>query len=555
MSEPGEGWTRRRFLEMVGRAGGAAAVYETMTAMGLLNVPDAWAGPAPLAAGAGAGQKVLILGAGIGGLTLAYELGKAPYEVEILEASERAGGRNLTARRGTVVTEESTEHGVTHQECRFDEGLYLNLGPGRLPYHHRRALHYCVELGVPLQVYVMETTANRFQTPEAFGGEHQVNRRVANDTRGNIAELLAKAVNKGCLDGELDPEDKKNLLSLLQVFGDLGAKEDCGPYDYCGSTRSGCELPLTVYQPCDPHTKLPWKELLKSQFWRHRFYQPVDFEWQPTLFQPVGGMDQLVEGFKRQVGSKIVYHAEVREIRLLADGVEVVTADGKTRKADHCVSNIPLPILQTIKANFSPDYEAAVRRGKFAPTCKVGWQANRRFWETDDAIYGGISWINDIITQMWYPSYDYFTQKGTMTGAYNFDERAVALGRMLPAQRLVEARKGAVRLHPQFQDEAIVPQSLGLSIAWQNIPLERGGWAEWGDSQADTDAYVRLLEPDGPGRRFHIVGDQVSTLPGWQEGAMMSAEHVLEQIAKPALLRVPRVLRAPDSRRLVQGRF
>ncbi|MFE4801616.1 hypothetical protein ACFRFL_43335 [Streptomyces sp. NPDC056708] len=24
-----------------------------------------------------------------------------------------------------------------------------------------------------------------------------------------------------------------------------------------------------------------------------RFYQPVDFLWQPTLFQPVGGMDQV----------------------------------------------------------------------------------------------------------------------------------------------------------------------------------------------------------------------------------------------------------------------
>ncbi|WP_404867255.1 hypothetical protein ACI1MP_37145 (plasmid) [Kitasatospora griseola] len=30
---------------------------------------------------------------------------------------------------------------------------------------------------------------------------------------------------------------------------------------------------------------------------RTRFYQPVDFLWQPTLFQPVGGMDQVQQGF------------------------------------------------------------------------------------------------------------------------------------------------------------------------------------------------------------------------------------------------------------------
>jgi monoamine oxidase len=36
-----------------------------------------------------------------------------------------------------------------------------------------------------------------------------------------------------------------------------------------------------------------------------------------------------------------------------------------------------------------------------------------------------------------------------------------------------------------------------------------------------------LLAPD---RRFFVTGDQVSQLPGWQEGAMMSAQHVVEQI-------------------------
>jgi len=36
------------------------------------------------------------------------------------------------------------------------------------------------------------------------------------------------------------------------------------------------------------------------RFWNHKFYQASEFEWQATLFQPVGGMDQIVEGFKRR---------------------------------------------------------------------------------------------------------------------------------------------------------------------------------------------------------------------------------------------------------------
>lgn len=580
------GTTRRKFLEMVGRAGGAAAVYETMTALGLINLPGAWAGGPRLAAGSGTGKNVLILGAGIGGLTAAYELTRAGYQCEILEAQNRAGGRSLTARQGSVITEQSKEHGVTRQKCEFDRGLYLNMGPGRLPYHHRRVLHYCHELGVPLEVYVMETTANLFQTGDAWGGQRQINRQIANDTRGYVAELLAKAVRKGALDQELDEGDRDRLLCLLKVFGDLGESKACTKcsethtvcaacgkscdgcltcagqcpacFAYAGSTRAGCEHPLTVYTACTPETPLALGELLKSQFWQHRFYQPVDYEWQATLFQPVGGMDQIVEGFKRQVGSLVQYRSVVEEIKLADDGVEVFFRDefgGErcSRKADFCISNIPLPVLQEIPANFSEPFAWAVAHGKFAPTCKVGWQANRRFWEDDrNQIYGGISWIDDLITQMWYPSNDYFTGKGTLTGTYNYDDNAVRMGKMSLEERLVEARKGALKLHPEFAEPGVVPQELGLSIAWQNVPFQRGGWAEWEDDADDRKAYAELLSPDG---RFYVVGDQVSTLPGWQEGAMMSAEHVVEQIAGLRPLEVPQILRAPETRRLVQGRF
>lgn len=560
MEDSTRGLSRRRFLEMVGVAGGAAALYETMTALGMINVPEAWAGPPQLGAGSGAGKRVLVLGAGIGGLTAAFELGRAGYEVKILEAQDRPGGRSLTARRGTAITEESSEHGVTRQECRFDDGLYLNMGPGRLPYHHRRVLHYCRELGVALEIYVMETTADLFQTQAAFGGAPQLNRRVANDTRGYLSELLAKAVRGKALDDVLDADDRDRLLSLLEVFGDLGAGADCpDPYEYCGSTRSGCAAPLTVHTACAPAPKLGLSELLTSEFWRHRFYQPVDFEWQPTLFEPAGGMDKIVDAFVARVGRQISYRAEVLGIELLGDGVEVRYRDGaggaeRTERADYAISNIPLPVLQEIPANFTPDFEAAVQRGRFAATCKVGWQANRRFWEDDgNQIYGGISWIDHLITQMWYPSSGFFGAKGTLTGAYNFEDRAVEMGRMTLERRLKEARAGAVRLHPQFADDALVPQALGLSIAWQNVPFQRGGWAEWdGEDPKDRDAYARLLAPDG---RFHVVGDQVSTLPGWQEGAMMSAQHVVEQIGGLRALTVPEILRAPHTRRLVQGRF
>ena len=471
---------------------------------------------------------------------------------------------------------------LSDQVCNFDEGLYLNLGPGRLPYHHRRVLHYCRELGVALEIYVMETMANLFQSDKAFGGKAQIKRRIANDTQGYISEMLAKAVNQNALNKELDEGDRNNLLCLLKNFGDLGENELCSScgqakcsncnatcqdcvscgkecitcFEYSGSTRDGC--PITVYEPCEPGTKLALKELLSSGFWRFRFFQSFEYEWQPTLFQPVGGMDKIVDGFVRKVGSLIQYQTEVLNIETGTDGVTIALKDRKTGalssiKKDYCISNIPLPLLSKIQNNFATDFSAAVALCVYDPTCKLGWQANQRFWENDrNQIYGGISYTDDPITQMWYPSYDYFTKNGTLTGVYNYDKDAIAFGNMNAEQRIMTARKGAVKFHPEFADTRLVPSDKAISIAWQNIPNEGGGWASWDPSSGDhTKAYARLLAPD---RRFFVVGDQVSQLPGWQEGAMMSAQHVVEQIGGRRLLTVPRIRRAPNTRRLIHGR-
>jgi monoamine oxidase len=580
MAKKVKGVTRRRFLEQVGLAGGSAALYETMTALGLINLPEAWAGPPNLPQGSGYGKSVLILGAGIAGMTAAYELTRANYNCQIIELTDRAGGRNHTARRGTVLKEVNDNGVKTEQVCNFDEGLYLNLGPGRLPYHHRRALHYCKELGVALEVYVMETMANLFQSDKAFGRQPQIRRRIAYDVQGYIAEMLAKAVNQGALNAELTAADRDNLLCLLKTFGDLGQNDICNKcgqnkcnkcnkgcdlciscskqcttcFRYTGTTRDGCEI--TVSQPCDPGPTLKFQDLLSSEFWRFRFYQSFEYEWQPTLFQPVGGMDKIVDGFVRKIGSLIQYETKVLDIKVSSDGVAVVVEQKgapRTIKADYCISNIPLPLLAKIDHEFAPDFDAAIKVCNYDPTCKLGWQANERFWESDkNQIYGGISYTDDSITQMWYPSYDYFTNNGTLTGVYNYDQNAIDFGNLSPTDRIRDARRGAVKFHPEFADERMVPSDKAISIAWQNIPNEGGGWANWDSGNpAHAEAYSRLLAPD---RRFYVTGDQVSQLPGWQEGAMMSAQHVVEQIAGRRLKAVPRILHAPNTRRLNQGR-
>lgn len=557
-------WTRRSFLDAVGRAGGAAAVYETMVAMGMIRVPDAFV-EAQVPSELGRGKSVVILGAGIAGLAAAYQLNKAGYKVDILEAKERAGGRSYTVRRNDTIVENTG----TVQTCQFDDGkdFYLNAGPGRLPYHHTAILHYCTLFDVKLEVYTMMTRANFFQRDGSWKGESQINRRIANDTRGFISELLAKSVLKNALDAELQEKgvDRIQFLNLLSAFGDVDSADN---YDYRGSSRSGYTVQPGIEDCGTIVAPLTLGDLVSSGFWNDRFYQAEEYEWQPTLFQPVGGMDMIwKDGFlkKTPVGQFIRMGQEVVNIENITEGgkakVRVAfraagsTGDASdTITADYCISTIPLPILSRIKNNFSQPYIDAIETVNFADTCKVGWQTNSRFWETRDEMYGGISYTTDPITQMWYPSWAYFSQKGILTGAYNYDLNARHFGTMTPQQRLRHAMNGAKKLHPDFDKH--VPLDKGLSIAWQNVPYQLGGWADdWG---CDNKIPEPLLNAEG---RFWVAGDQVSYLSGWQEGAVRSADHVVRGITGVKAKKATTVLegaaaairKAPSVRRRTRG--
>jgi monoamine oxidase len=545
--------SRRGFLQSIGKLAGAGALYETMVAMGLLQTPTAWAGPTALPAGHGKGKTVAILGAGIAGMAAAYELQKAGYRCIILEALDRPGGRNFTARRGTRVVEDAGPHGRTVQTCAFDEGLYMNLGPARLPFHHPRLMHYCKEFAIPLEVYVMSTTANLFQTDKAFGGQAMPRYRIGNDTDSHIAEMLSKAVNQNALDTGLTPDDRKLFLDMLRSFGDLPSPGGGG---IVGSEtpRNQCLTPMTVQALCTGNPRLPLSELLKSAFWQYRFNQPIDGEWQPSLFQPVGGMDKIVDAFVKRIG-KIQYNAEAVEIVNKPDGVEVAWRHRKSGKvtlvrADYCLSNMPLPKLAAIKTNLSDDFKKAVEYARIGALYKLAWQANRRFWEEPPYnIFGGISYTDRPITQMWYPSNDYMTRKGIIAGSYSYLDQAEAYGRMTLAERIQAGRRDAVRMHKEFSSEELVPTSKAVSIAWNQAEGQSGGVALWDPHKADDNrAYQRLLAPDG---RFFVIGDQVSPLPGWQEGAFLSSEHAVLQVTGKRPTLVSELERSPETRRLM----
>src|ERR1700759_2574729 len=95
-------FTRRVFIQRMAQVGGYSAAFSTMRALGLIAAPGVSTLP-QLAGDFGKGKKVVILGAGIAGLSAAYELRKAGFACTVLEARSRPGGRNWTIRDGSKV--------------------------------------------------------------------------------------------------------------------------------------------------------------------------------------------------------------------------------------------------------------------------------------------------------------------------------------------------------------------------------------------------------------------------------------------------------------------
>jgi monoamine oxidase len=156
---------------------------------------------------------------------------------------------------------------------------------------------------------------------------------------------------------------------------------------------------------------------------------------------------------------------------------------------------------------------------------KIAFQAERRFWELDDAVYGGISWTARDITQIWYPTGGIHERKGILVGAYIWsNEVADRFSALPPPSRLNAALRDGERLHAQYCDQL----TRGISVAWGNVPFSRGGWAQW-STDARAAHYATLTKGDGP---FLFAGEHLSYINGWQEGAVRSAHFTLRQIAR-----------------------
>jgi monoamine oxidase len=516
--------TRREFLYRAAAVGGSALLMNTMNAWGMgiasrVNAP-------PALEGSGKGKKIAILGAGLSGMTAAYELSKLGYQVEVLEARPFAGGRCQTARKGFTMR----ELGGEGQTCKFDEGLYINHGPWRIPLDHQSTLHYTREFEIPLEVMVNDNDHAWIYMEDAgpFSKRRLRPEQVKADMRGHVAELLAKSVQAKMLDTQLGADDRQLLLEYLKHEGALENKD----LAYRGRNGAGYAVnPGAGLNPGKLNDPLGFSDLLSSGV--GKVYSAVqEFPMHGTMFQPVGGMDRIAQGFAKRLGKKIRYGQEVQAIRQSPGKVTITlkdTASGKLSsiEADYCLCTVPLSVLRTIDTDFSDRFKGAIKAVSYAPVGKIGLQMKRRFWEEDDQIYGGhvltdMKGINTISL----PSSGWQQKKGVLLGYYHYALDAIEISALSPAERAELAVAAGEKIFPAYRESF----DNAFSVAWHRVQYNLGGWAEW-DEAGRKNAYPLLLEGEG---RVMLAGEHLSYLTGWQAGAIESGWQQIERLHRRA---------------------
>lgn len=438
-------------------------------------------------------SKVLVLGAGMAGLTAAYELQRAGHDPYILEARQRVGGRVYTMREP------------------FAPGLHAEAGAMRVPRAHLLTFAYINKFGLTVSPFAMSNPKGfcyvydqRYRIAEANANPDQLGFDVA-------AHEMGKAIT------QLWQETLAPIARRLQTEGEAAWPEIIKQYDnYC--TRDFLEankwsegaiemFGLLAGQEARMYTACT--ELLREELGRS-FNDMVQID---------GGMDNLPKAFLPALKDRIRFGAKVVAIEQEPESVTVYYVNYAGRQkitGDYAIVTIPFPVLRHIDVlpSFSHAKQRAIRQLHYDASAKIFLQSRRRFWEEDDGIFGGGTVTDLPIRSMYYPEHGRETGRGVLLASYTWAEDAQRWGSLTEAERITEALENVVRIHPQIAEEFEV----GASKMWHEDEFAGGAFALFAPEQ-ETLLQQSIIAPEG---RIHFAGEHTSLTHRWIQGAIES---------------------------------
>ena len=448
-------------------------------------------------------KKVVIIGAGLAGLSAAYELSQAGHDVTVLEARARPGGRVYTMRG------------------QFADGLYAEAGATNVFDVHRWTIKYAGLFNVALDPVTAPPGASIFHvkgkrivikpnTPVAWPVQLRADEQGL--TRGALWNKYVAPILKEIGDPEAvnwPPSSLKKYddESFTQFLRDRGASPGAisilrlGYIDLLGEGADATSA-LDVLREALPRS-------LEKQ-----------------VFVIRGGSDTLPNAMAAKLDSRIRYGCAVVRIEQDDRGARVTYSQSGTNETISCqyvICTIPFSILRNVK--FSPpvsrEKQHAIARLGNTSVVRVFLQTRQRFW-VEQGLSGAAATDLPIMT-----AYDKASHQPGPRGlleAYIAGERARKLAAMNADERLGFTVNQLALVHPAIRAYF----EGGTSICWDNEQWSRGAYA-WFRPGEMTSLLPHIASPEG---RVHFAGDHTSPEPGWMDGALQSGNRAAREVAE-----------------------
>ncbi len=444
--------------------------------------------------------RVVVLGAGLAGLSAADALVRAGHDVVVLEAQAQAGGRVRTLR------------------APFYDGQYAELGATRIPDHHDLTLRFARELRLPL-VELAVTGPRVLYHVRGRRFVHEEGKPLALPLSGREEGADGPALWEEYVEPVLaevgDPRRpgwpgpgarRRDSQTFVEFLRSRGASDDALAVFIAENGTETRAFGAAQWLGCEH----------------------IDTAWKRT-FAIAGGNDRLPRALAARLGAAVRYGHEVVRLEQRLGRVTVIARQGRDTvriEADRVVCALPFSALRRVdvQAPWSPDKARAIRELAYMPVCRTSLQTRTRFWQREGL--GGLAMVRtDLpIERVWDLSCVQPGRRG-MLASYVHHDHARALCEVGgEAARATHALEQMRALWPDIAEHVEV----ATSHAWQEDPWAGGGWGYHQPGQTRWMGEA-AMSADG---LVHFAGEHTSVFPGWMQGALASGLRAADEVMR-----------------------
>jgi monoamine oxidase len=421
-------------------------------------------------------KKVIIIGAGLAGLTAGYELAKAGHEVTILEAQNRAGGRVLTVREP------------------FADGLYAECGAEWVEHHHEYLLRYIEEFGLPLY-------RGSFRDTEEEGLQFSPRSRKTHEKLQDTVKQVDPFEHQ---DPSLPELDK---LSFFEFLKKMEAPEDM--IEQMQRSISGL-MAINI-------------ESISALHMLNEFALPES----KASFRVAGGNDLVPKALAAQLRERIYYSRPVVKIEHDVSGVRVTFLENglhQTLAGERLVIAAPFTCVRQIDISpaLSPDKMKAINTLAYGQILKAALQFRERFWLNDEQPRKS---LQNMIGSVYEATGGQPGVRGLLT-AYIPDKSGAEMAGIPSEQRLEKILTKVSEIHreaPRYFEGGCVKW-------WQEDEWAGGTYAYFRPGEI-TGVRPVLAKPEG---RIHFAGEHTAGWQGYMNGAVESGHRAAREIHEAA---------------------